>query len=239
MSWTARIAAPTALVAVLVLTGGPAAADPTPTVPPDVAAQFAGDAVRRAQLAAEPGSGADSPDVRAGTVHQLFRFSDDYVAGTPTGEPVVPADSWVASLLHGDEVRGVLWVWKPEGGPAEWQGYADDLELGATLEELGPDQVLIEDPTIGGWYALDGGTIRALNHWAADELPEPTDIAAYQPVVAERVALAIASEEEMASGENRRQVIAMVGVVGIFAVLFGGLVLVDRRRRTGRAAPSS
>ena len=50
MSWTARIAAPAVLLAVVVLTGGPAAADPTPTVPPDVAAQFAGEAVRRAQL---------------------------------------------------------------------------------------------------------------------------------------------------------------------------------------------
>ena len=140
-------------------------------------------------------------------------------------------------MLHGDEVRGVLWVWKPEGGPAEWQGYADDVELGATLEELGPQDLLVEDPTIGGWYALDDGTIRALNDWAADELPEPTDIGAYQSVVAERVAMVIAMEEDMASGETRRQVIAMVGVVGIFAVLLGGLVVIDRRR-TGRTAPS-
>jgi hypothetical protein len=140
-------------------------------------------------------------------------------------------------MLHGDEVRGVLWVWKPEGGPAEWQGYADDVELGATLEELGPQDLLVEDPTIGGWYALDDGTIRALSGWAADELPEPTDIGAYQSVVAERVAMVIAMEEDMASGETRRQVIAMVGVVGIFAVLLGGLVVIDRRR-TGRTAPS-
>ena len=237
MSWTARLGAPAVLVAVVVLTGGTAAADPTPTVPPDVAAQFTGEAVRQSQLAAGPGSGADSLGVRAGTVHQLFRFSADYVAGTPTDEPVVPADSWIASLLHGDEVRGVLWVWKPEGGPAEWQGYADDRELGATLEELGPQDLLVEDPTIGGWYALDDGTIRALNNWAANELPEPTDLGGYQPVVAERVAMATAMEEDMASGETRRQVIAMVGIVGIFAVLFGGLALVDRRR-TGRAAPS-
>ena len=202
-------------------------------MPPDVAAQFAGEALRRAQAAAEPAVGADfDAHVRAGDVHQVFRFSDDYLAGTPTGEPVVPADSWVAPILHGDEVRGALWVGKPEGAPAEMQGYTDDVVLGTLLQEVRPGEVLVEDAPIGGWYALDGTMIRPLDDWAANELPQPTDIAEYQPVLAERIALTAEQAADPDGGVADGRVLATLSVLGIVAVvLLAGAGLARRRHR--------
>jgi hypothetical protein len=91
-----RLRAAALLAAVLVpLDAGPALAAPTvprvpsgplvptPTVPDDVAALLAADALHRDR----------SGGVQPAGVHEIFAFTPEYVAGTPTAQPVRPSCS--------------------------------------------------------------------------------------------------------------------------------------------------
>jgi hypothetical protein len=152
---------------------------------------------------------------------------------------VVSTGSWIAAVLRGDEVLGVIWVWKPDGGPAALQGYSGDAELGATLADVAPTDLLVEDAPTGSWFAMRATTVRPLNDWARDLLDEPTDIAELQAVVAEQAALRAEQAAEADGGGYAGQVAAVVGPVAIFVVVYGGITLLERRRRPRVAAPSS
>ena len=223
-----------------VLAGGTASAAPTPHVPPDVGEAFAGTALRQAQAGAV-GVGADfSGDVRAENVHEIFAFTVPFVTGRPTAEPVVSTESWIAPVLRDDDVLGVIWVWKPDGGAAQLQGWSGDTELGATLADLPPTDVLIEDGPTGSWFALDATTVRPLNDWARELLAAPADITELQTVVAEQAALRAGQEAEADGGELAGRIAAVVGPVVIFVVVYGGITVLERRRwRADRTAPAS
>jgi hypothetical protein len=81
-------AASAAVLVSLVAIGSPARAVPVSTIPPDVRAAFAGEALRQAQ-AGDDGVDADfSGAVRADDIHEIFAFSADFIDGAPTTEPV-------------------------------------------------------------------------------------------------------------------------------------------------------
>jgi hypothetical protein len=225
MRVTAAIAG--ALVAAVVA-AGPAQAVPTPEIPADVAATFAGAALR--QLRADPGTvDTDfSGDIRADDIHEVFAFTREFLRGTPTREPVASTGSWIASITRGEEVLGTVWVWKPDGGRAEVQGYAKYVELGVALADVGPTDILIEDAPTGAWFALSGDTVRPLNDWARDAVPEPASVSVAQEVVAAQAALRQEQAAEMAGDEERGQVLVAVGIVAIFAVVFGGMARLER-----------
>src|SRR5688572_26676948 len=175
---------------VAVLAAGPAQAAPPPEVPLDVSALFAGDAVQQAHAGAA-GVRADFSGARADDVHEVFMFTIDFVEGTETTQPVTSAGRWMARIERADQVLGTLEVWKPEGGPAEVAGFSNDVATGSVLGTLTPTEILIADDPRGAYFALDGETVRPLNDWARDLLPEPADLSVLQEAVAEQHALAV------------------------------------------------
>jgi hypothetical protein len=211
---------------VAVIAAGPAQAAPPPVIPPDVSALFAGDAVRQADAGAA-GIPADFSGARAGDVHEVFMFTIDFVEGAETNRPVISAGRWMASIERGGQVLGTLEVWKPDGGPAELAGFSDDVATGSVLGTLTP-----ADPR-GAYYALDGETVRPLNDWARDVLPEPADLSVLQNAVAERHALAV--EATTVGGyppaiTMSLMAMALVGLAGASLAIHG-----HRRRRAAQA----
>jgi hypothetical protein len=187
-----RIAAISGAVVALVAAGRPALAAPVPEIPPEVAAAFAGEALRQAQAGAEGVEADFSGAVRAG-----------------------------------DDVLGILWVAKPEGGPAECAGAPADVMLGSALETVAVTEILIVDEPNGAYYALDGTTVRPLNDWARKALPQPADISALQDTVAEQYALMRGQpteDYEDPSGVT----ISLVALASALAL--GVLVMLQRRR---------
>jgi hypothetical protein len=224
---TSAVAALTAAV----VSAGPARAMPTPQVPPEVAAAFAGDALRTAQASSE-GMGADFSGSRAGDIHEVFWFSADFTAGRPTTAPVRSSGTWLAGLERGNDVLGTLLVRRPDGGPAEWAGASAEASLGTTLRTLSPTELLVEDAPNGAYYALAGETARPLNDWARKAVARPTTVSGLQAVVARQYAQLRAQRTE--PGTSPWLVIVLVGV-GVASAVAGGLVF--RRRRRSPSLP--
>jgi hypothetical protein len=211
---------------------GPAQAVPPPGIPPDVKALVAGDAVRQADAGAA-GIRADFSGARADDVHEVFMFTIDFVEGAETTQPVTSAGRWMGSIERADQVLGTLEVWKPEGGPAEVAGFSNDVATGSGLGTLTPTEILIADDPRGAYYALDGETVRPLNDWARDALPEPADLSTLQKAVAERHALAL--EATTVGGYPPAITMSLMGMT--LALLAGASLAIHGHRRRRRAAP--
>lgn len=215
----------TALVSVVV-SAGPAGATPIPQVPADVAAAFAGDALRAAQASTQ-GTDADFSGASAGDIHEVFWFSADFTAGRPTPAPVRSSGSWLAGVQRGNSVLGTVLVRRPDGGPADWAGASADVPLGSALRTLSPTELLIEDAPNGAYYALDGTTARPLNDWAVKAVAGPTTVSGLQAVVARQYALLRAQPGEPTS---RPWLAVFLVCLGVALAVAGGLALLLRRR---------
>jgi hypothetical protein len=174
-----------AVVAVVaaVAAGAPARATPAPSIPADVRAVFAGDALRHAQAGAAEVD-ADFSGARIADVHEIFMFSPAFLAGAPTSRPVTSTQRWMGAIERGVAVLGTVDVGKPRGGPAELSGFSSDAALGSVLLQVSPTEILIQDAPRGAFYALDGRIVRPLNRRARDTLPGPTALSALQRTVA-------------------------------------------------------
>jgi hypothetical protein len=123
-------------------------------------------------------------------------------------------------------------VRKPDGGPAEASGYSDDVAFGSILGQLSATELLIEDAPSGSFFASNGTTVRPLNRWAREALPEPADMSDLQDVVAAQ-AVARAAGEAAVDGSPVLSVwLTALGVALAAAV---GLVVLQRRRGTRSA----
>ncbi len=219
---------------VAVVAPGPAQAAPTPEIPPDVSALFAGDAVRQADAGAA-GIRADFSGARADDVHEVFMFTIDFVEGAETTRPVVSAGRWIAGIERGGLVLGTLEVWKPEGGQAELAGFSDDVATGSVLGTLTPGEIFIADDPRGAYYALDGETVRPLNDWARDVLPEPAHLSTLQKAVAEQHARAV--EATTVGGYPPAVTMSLIGMT--LALVAGASLAIHGRRRRQLPAPGS
>jgi hypothetical protein len=213
----------------IVMTGGPASAMPVPTAPDDVREVFTGEGLRQAQAGAE-GLGADfSGPLRADDAREIFRFSMTFVDGSPMNEPVVSTMQWVAALRRGNEVLGTLGVRKPGGGPAQPNGYSNDVALGAALATVSTGEILIHDEPTGSYYALSGTTVRPLNDWARKSLPAPAELAELRAVVVAQYAVLMSQPtEDEATPAIPVSLLAMLLALGVAGALFH---LGGRRRR--------
>ena len=145
------------------------------TVPADVREVFARAEYGRPSSARAWARTSPAPSVPT-TSTRSSRFSMTFVDGSPMNEPVVSTTQWVAALERGDEVLGTLGVWKPGGGPAQPNGYSNDVALGAALATLAATEILVHDEPTGSYYALAGTTVRPLNDWARTALPAPAEL---------------------------------------------------------------
>jgi hypothetical protein len=153
----------------------------------DVAGHF------RSQPAAA-GDPAAAPDLsgvlRAGRVHQVYAFTEEWVRGEASADPAAPTLEWLAPVVRGSDVLGTVRVWKPDGAAAEVAGFDGDTRLAAALQGF-EDLPIVEDPSVAEYFALDGDSVLPVNEAAARELPDRADVADFQPVVAARVAAAV------------------------------------------------
>ncbi|MCW2635677.1 MAG: hypothetical protein JWQ99_2044 [Blastococcus sp.] len=228
-----------ATVVGVVLMAGPAAATPLPTIPPDVQAAFDGDALLVAQQSAEdarssvePAGRASQPDfsgaIRVEDIHEVFLFSMEFIGGVPTTEPLSRADQWWGGITRGNDVLGVLTVWKPDGGPAEFAGYSGDATMGSVLGGLTATDLLIDDAPTGAIYALNGNTVRPLNEWARGFIAGPAPLSELQKKLQTR------HEHAVAMGSDVPRAPGLPIALGAMALTLAvGVVLTVRSRRRG------
>jgi hypothetical protein len=167
----------------------------------------------------------------------VFQFSPAFVRGERTNQPVITTRSWLASIKRGDQVLGTLLVWRPEGAATEPAGFSRDVVLGSVLGTLSATELLIDDAPNGAYYALDGTTVRPLNDWAEQNLPDPADLSVLQEVVAEQHAVAV--ELEPVQGYPSALTFSLMGMT--LALLAGASLAIHgrRARRAGVAVPDA
>ncbi|MGZ4668085.1 MAG: hypothetical protein ACXVX3_06105 [Blastococcus sp.] len=221
-----------ALLAVVV-TGGTARATPPPSIPADVGALFAGDAMRHAQAGAAE-IDADFTGARIADIHEVFTFSRGFLAGASTPEAVTSTGRWMGAIERGVEVLGTVDVWKPDGGPAELSAYSSDAVLGSVLLQVSAAEILILDAPRSAFYALDGRTVRPLNRRARDTIAGPTGLSAVQQIVA---APRTAGRDHAGRDAGPSPAVPL-GVVGLVLAGAGGLALLSRRRSADVRRPA-
>jgi len=142
---------------------------------------------------------------------------------------VLTTRSWLASIKRGDHVLGTLLVWRPEGATAEPAGFSRDVVLGSVLGTLSATELLIDDAPNGAFYALDGTTVRPLNDWAEQSLPEPADLSVLKEIVAEQHAAAV--EQETVQGYPSGLTLSLMGMA--LALLAAVALAIHARRGRG------
>ncbi|WP_146149622.1 hypothetical protein [Kineococcus rhizosphaerae] len=254
----------TAAAAAVVL-ASPAAATPKPVIPDDVSSYLSNKGIRQVQenlanFGAQAGSetlGPTPPDasgnLRAGRIHQVYLFTDAWVKGSADADPAEATQQWVAPVLRGNEAIGTVRVWKPDGGPAEVAGFNGDTQLADALQGF-KDLPVVEDPSAGEFFALDGDSVLPINEASKRELPKRGKVKDLQPIVAERIAQGArdaagvpdsvggggpsdqgSTSDAMSGGERA----AMAG--GLVLLVGGGAaaVAITRNRRQVRKAQES
>ncbi|SFS08087.1 hypothetical protein SAMN04487783_1048 [Agrococcus baldri] len=234
--WLARSAL--ALVLASVATA-PAAAAPAatsvPGLPDDVAAFFA-------EQAPEVLEATELHGTAAGSVHEVFAWSEAYLSGA-AGGPTVSLDEWIAPVERLGEPVGTITAYRPAPDePATFAATSDDAELAAALLGVRSGSRLVLDAPADAWFALIDGTVTPLDEHATELLPAGrATLEELQPSVVERYASMRAQPDDVTAPVGSRTPdgsvpqpwllgagIAAV-VIGLLAVL--GLVLRARRRR--------
>lgn len=175
-----------ALVVVLgvwVLGAAPAgAASPAPSgpsavgeVPPQVRAAYDGDFLRQMVTSTQGQVG----EVRAGTVHQLFSFTEDFMAGDPAADPVEAGDGWIAGV----EADGVPVGWQrtflDDDGTVRSSGWNPD-PVGARAFLATDAGALVEVPWDNAFFTLVDGVVTPVEVQSWDAGLGPRDLAQVQ-----------------------------------------------------------
>jgi hypothetical protein len=217
-----------AALGTVLFTTGPALAAPTAQVPPDVSAALSGDAL---ESLPDPGVTGGSR-LQAEDAHAVFRFTNGFLDGQPVEAAVVPTGDWLASVIRGNVVLGSIRVAKPDSQPAQVAGFDADADFGAELRDLTAIEVLVEDTATGGYFAVDGSSVRPLNDWAQLSIAGPADLSQLQDVLATDLA---AERQRAADAATRQFWLRIAGVVGLAAlVLAFGSALIRLRIQAGR-----
>lgn len=237
---------------------------PEPTVPADVEALMNGPIASEVQRSLEDtvdlgvdGGGSEIPDfsgdLKIGSIHQVYAFTNEFALGDADAVPVEPADEWLAALvLDGDPVGSVR-AWKPGHGSAQLAGFDTNRELGASLLSVNEDVILVEDAQVATYYTLDGYVLTPLAAGGPQEFSSPVGLDRARSVIGARNNAAANSAKEMKGAVKGSDV--AVGGGGIAgpaidpvaersALIAGGLAAAGvagllmyalmRRRRQGR-----
>jgi hypothetical protein len=224
----AAVALSGAVIGAVLCLSAPALAAPAPRVPPDVSAVLTDDASQYVQSQDTSSGGS----LQALDAHEVYRFTDGFLEGLKVDVDVVPTGDWLASVARGDVVLGTLRVAKPDGTPAQLTGFDDDVDFGAALRDLKVGEILVEDSSTGGYFAVDGTSVRPLNDWAQLSIAGPAKLSELQEVLS----LDRATERQRADDAATRQFwLRIAGIVGIAALLLAfGSVFIRLRLQAGR-----
>lgn len=226
----------------------------TAQMPVDVRAQFDGPALREAaEIAAsfaaqyEPNSGPPpldlSGNIKAGPVHQIYFFTEEFVEGSVTAPAVEAEQTWISSIQRDGKVIGTLRIFKPDGGPARLAVSNGNVELGQALDAT-TAKALVEVPWNRSFYTVVDDVVTPVDTAARAQVPSAAELDAVQDVVVEQVAEDAALAESVGPAavagaslakpartlaDERSDVLAVTGL-GIAVLGVGGLVLLRRRR---------
>jgi hypothetical protein len=185
-------------------------------------------------------AGAKVPDlsgtVTAGEAHQVYVFTDSFLDGQPSANPVRPLDEWIASVLNDGIPTATLRLWEPHGA-VEVAGYNGDTALAAALDSITSLEVLVQDATMGSWYALAEGVLRPLNSSGQAEFSQAVDLDVAQSVIAARIAQVRAESANLEApvggggGAARpSSLVAWVLAGALAAISLAGAAIVSARR---------
>jgi hypothetical protein len=227
MSVRTWLGAMVTVAAALVLLSGPALALPSAEVPADVRAVLDGVAQRAAP---ELAGGDDPADIQAVDVHEVYRFTADFLRGRRVDVAVVHAGAWLAVLQRDDVVLGTVRVAAPDGAEPAVTRSDEDVELAQALASVATGELVVEDPKSGALFGLDADSVRPLNDWARLDLNRPSRLSDLQRVLAAQLGL-----DRSDSGASRDWWLHLAGWVGAGALALAALtVLVLRPQRTAR-----
>jgi hypothetical protein len=229
MSVRTWLGAAVAAAAALVVLSGPALAVPSAEVPPDVRAVLDGVALRATP---ELAAGSDPADIQAADVHEVFRFTSDFLRGRRVDVAVAPAGAWLAVLQTHGQVLGTVRVAATDGAEPTVTGSDEDVDLGTALSELGDGELVVEDPKSGALFGLDGDTVRPLNDWARLDLTRPSRLSDLQSVLTTQL-----GGDSPGTGPSRQWWQHLAGWVGAGMLGLAALtVLVLRPQRVKRSS---
>jgi hypothetical protein len=213
----------------LLVLSGPALAVPSAEIPTDVRAVLDGAALRAMP---ELAAGDDPVDIRAEDVHEVFRFTADFLHGRRVDVAVVPTGAWLAVLQREDQVLGTVRVTESDGADPVLTSSDEDVDLGQALADLGDGELVVEDATSGALFGLDGDTVRPLNDWARLDLGRPSRLADLQSVLSAQLGV-----DRSGSEPSREWWLHLAGWVGLGALGLAALtVLALRPQRVKRSS---
>ncbi len=131
--------------------GGPTAVG---SVPPEVQAAYDGEFLRRMVTSTHGTSG----QLRAGTVHQIFTFTQDFVEGGSTADPVEAGEAWIAGVEVDGEPVGWQRTFLDDGGAVQSSGWNPDPD-GAEAFLAVTAGALVEVPSDGALFTLVDGVV--------------------------------------------------------------------------------
>lgn len=174
-------AAGVSLVLGLVVPGAALAASPPDPTRTAVSIWFAHDALDLVlDSEAETGSGSFAEVTGISAPLELWTWTAEFIAGSPTDEPVEPTGEWIAAILSDDEPLGVITAaYDRERDHVEFTSYSDEHKLASGLLLVPAGATLVTDPPSSTWVTITGDTVTALDADALAELPEPASVADY------------------------------------------------------------
>ncbi|TNM64401.1 hypothetical protein FHN55_12620 [Streptomyces sp. NP160] len=154
---------------------GPTGPTAVGSVPPQVQAAYDGEFLRR-MVTSTHGPGGT---VSAGTVHQLFSFTEAFQEGDSDADPVEAGDAWIAAV----EVDGVVVGWQrtflDDAGDVRSSGWSPD-PVGARPFLETAAGALVEVPWDGAFFTLVDGVVTPMSVQSWDAGLGPRSLAQVQ-----------------------------------------------------------
>lgn len=201
-----------------------------PEPPGPVLAWFAEEGVVAATTSESSGLSAEElTRLAVGTPINVGLWSEDFLAGVTTAEPVVASGEWVAPVtLDGAGLGAIVAAAAGDGAVADHRVLWDE-DLGYALVSFLATTFILDEGTTG-WFRLGGDVLTPVTAEAKDVLAGSIDVRAYQPFLVERYSTA--QEEEAVPSEGggpllRPVAITAAAVVALLA-LVGVIVWVRR-----------
>lgn len=201
-----------------------------PEPPGPVLAWFTEDAVAAATTSESSGLSAEElARLAVGTPINVGMWSEDFVAGVTTAEPVVASAEWVAPVTLDGAGLGAVVAATAADGAVEDHRVIWDEDLGYALGSFLATTFILDEGTTG-WFRLGGDVLTPVTAGAKDVLAGSIDVRAYQPFLVERYSTA--QEEETAPSEGGGPLLGPVtitaGAVVAMLALVGVIVWIRR-----------
>jgi hypothetical protein len=163
------------------------------------------------------GEGIDFDETtKAGPISRVFVWTDDFVAGVKTDEPVRRLNEWVTPVSVRDSMVGfaVISIDADTVDP-ELASFVTGSVVAGTLSELPDDAFLVNDTTRSAWFSLLGKSLTPIVRGTSG-MTKSTELTAYQLEVARAVPAPAASDPGFLAGG----LALLIAILATLAVIF-------------------